>query len=46
MEVKKTPKADLENKKAIFLQIGLMLALALTWVAFEWKVDTAKAEVM
>lgn len=46
MEVKKTPKADLESKKMIFLQIGLMLAFALTWVAFEWKVDTDKAEIM
>ena len=27
MEVKKSPQADLENKKNIFLEIGLMLAL-------------------
>lgn len=46
MEVKKTTKADLENKKSIFLQIGLMLALALTWAAFEYKVDTNKTEIM
>lgn len=26
MEVKKSPQADLENKKNIFLEIGLMLA--------------------
>ena len=37
MEPKKTPKADLENKKRIFLQIGLALALVGVLVAFEWK---------
>ena len=26
MEVKKSPQADLENKKNIFLEIGLMLS--------------------
>ncbi len=29
MEVKKTPKADLQNKKGLFLQIGLIASLAL-----------------
>lgn len=37
MEAKKTPKADLESKKRIFLQIGLAVALLGTLVAFEWK---------
>jgi protein TonB len=37
MENKKTEKADLENKKAIFFQIGLVLILGLTLFAFEWK---------
>lgn len=37
METKKTPKADLENKKRIFLQIGLAVTLLLVLVAFEWK---------
>jgi protein TonB len=37
MEVKKSPKADLEDKKAIFMQVGLILSLALTLIAFEWK---------
>lgn len=36
MEVKKTPKADLESKKTVFLQIGLVVALSLVLVAFEW----------
>ena len=37
METKKTPKADLENKRRIFLQIGVALALLAVLVAFEWK---------
>ena len=39
MEVKKSPQADLENKKNIFLEIGLMLALGTILFAFEWKVS-------
>jgi len=37
MEQKKSEKADLENKKAIFFQIGLVFVLGLTLLAFEWK---------
>lgn len=37
MEKKKTEKADLENKKALFFQIGLVLSLGLMLLAFEWK---------
>jgi protein TonB len=37
MELKKTKKADLENKKGIFLQIGLVVVLAITLAAFEWS---------
>jgi len=37
MEVKKSPKADLEGKKGIFFEIGLVLALAVLLFAFEWK---------
>lgn len=37
MEQKKTSKADLENKKVIFRQIGLIIALAVMLFAFEWK---------
>ena len=36
MEVKKSPKADLENKKTTSILIGLVVALGLTFVAFEW----------
>ena len=37
MEAKKSPKADLEGKKVIFTQIGLVIALAVILFAFEWK---------
>ena len=30
MEVKKSPKADLNNKKLLFVEIGLILCLAYT----------------
>ncbi|MCU4177777.1 energy transducer TonB [Carboxylicivirga sp. N1Y90] len=36
MEVKKSPKADLENKKNVFMQIGLVVTLAIVLIAFEW----------
>lgn len=36
MEIKKSPKADLENKKAVFMQIGLVVVLSLVLIAFEW----------
>ena len=37
MEAKKTPKADLESNKRMFLQIGIVFALACALLAFEWK---------
>jgi protein TonB len=37
MEVKKTKKADLTGKHALFMVTGLVLSLTATLVAFEWK---------
>lgn len=37
IDKKKTPKADLESKKTLFIEIGLILALAAVLLAFEWK---------
>lgn len=37
MEVKKTPKADLEKKKGLFLEIGLVVILVASLVAFNIK---------
>jgi protein TonB len=48
MEVKKTPKADLENKKSTWLLVGYVIVLGFMFVAFEWserdiKIDTSQA---
>ena len=37
MEEKKSPKANLENKKLMFTQIGLIISLAVAWAVFEIK---------
>jgi periplasmic protein TonB len=36
MELKKSKTADLENKKGIFLQVGLVVALSIILIGFEW----------
>ena len=37
MEQKKTEQADLEKKRGLFLQIGLVVVMGLVLLAFEWK---------
>ncbi|MGW8121297.1 energy transducer TonB [Roseivirga echinicomitans] len=37
MEAKKSPKADLNKKSSLFLAIGLLASLSITFAAFEWK---------
>ena len=37
MELKKNPKADLEKRRGLFLEIGLVVAMAAALVAFEMK---------
>lgn len=34
---KKTERANLENKKSIYFQLGLVVAMALVFLGFEWK---------
>ena len=36
MEIKKSEKASLENKKLLFTEIGLVVSLAIVLFAFEW----------
>ncbi|WP_246222986.1 hypothetical protein [Draconibacterium halophilum] len=43
MELKKTPKADLEPKKNTFWLIGLVVALGISLLAFEWTTKPSKA---
>jgi len=42
MELKKSKKADLEKRKGMFLEIGLVVALSLILVAFEWTKGEGK----
>ena len=49
MEIKKSEKANLENKKLLFLELGLIVSLGITLIAFEWtstetNVSTLEAE--
>ncbi len=37
MEIKKSPKADLESKKSTFVLIGLVVTLFVIWRVFEYK---------
>lgn len=44
MEIKKTPKADLQNKRGLLLEIGLVVSLALVIVAFWYTPKERKIE--
>ena len=44
MELKKSPKVDLESKKNVYFMIGLVLALGIVLLAFEWTAKPAKAD--
>jgi len=37
MKPKKSPKADLKNKRVLFTEIGLIVSLSLCLAAFEWS---------
>ena len=43
MELKKSKKADLENKKGIFIQVGLVVAMAVILIGFEWTTSPEEA---
>ena len=45
MEVKKSPKANLENKKLFYRELGLIIALGVILCAFEWS-TSEKAEAV
>lgn len=45
MEVKKSPKANLENKKLFYRELGLIIALGVILCAFEWS-TSEKAETV
>lgn len=45
MEIKKTPKADLENKKSTWLLVGYVIILSIMFVAFEWTKRDVKIDM-
>lgn len=44
MELKKNPKADLQNKRGLFLEIGLAVVLGICLFAFEWSSQDVKKQ--
>lgn len=45
MEVKKSEKASLENKRLLFVEIGFVVALLVVWGAFSYSTKDAKVEM-
>ena len=46
MEIKKSEKANLENKKLLFVEIGLVISLGITLFAFEMKSNDSKISML
>ena len=44
MEVKKSPKANIETHKSTFLLMGMVVALAVLFVGFEWSSSISKLD--
>ena len=44
MDLKKSTRADLESKRNTFLMVGLVVALGVTLMAFEWTSKQGKAD--
>ena len=44
MELKKSKKVDLEKRKGMFIEIGLVITLAIVLVAFEWTKGEGKGD--
>ena len=46
MEIKKSPKASLENKRLLFTEVGLVVALGIVYGAFNWSSKDAQVAVL
>ena len=46
MELKKSPKADLEKKKDLFLYIGIVITLSFVLLAFEWSANQNDSNIL
>ena len=46
MEIKKSEKANLENKKLLFVEIGLIISLLIVYIAFEWTTKETNTSIL
>jgi protein TonB len=46
MELKKSDKANLEKKRGLFVEIGLIIVLGIVFAAFEWKMAPSEATMV
>ena len=46
MDIKKSEKASLENKKLLFVEIGLVVSLAIVLGAFEWTTTETETSLL
>ena len=46
MEIKKSSRASLENKRLLFIETGLVLSLALVYGLFEWSVKASPVALL
>ena len=46
MEIKKSEKANLENKKLLFTEIGLIVSLLIVFIAFEWTSKETNTSIL
>ena len=46
MQIKKTPKANLENRRLLFTEIGLVISLLAVWGAFSYGTREKKTAVL
>ena len=46
MEKKKSERADLQNKKVLFMEIGCIIALALVYFGFEYTSEEVRTAVL
>ena len=46
MEIKKSEKASLENKRLLFTEAGLVIALLIVYFAFNWSSREAKVAAL
>ena len=46
MKTKKTEKADLENKKLLFVEVGLIASLVLVWLGFQYSTSDLRTVML